>query len=648
MSEVKVSPYGTWASPITAGMVAASSLRLLESLFDGDDVYWLEMRPAEAGRYALVRRRPGGSLEDVLPASYSVRTRVHEYGGGAFLAAEGAVYFCNDADQRMYHQPAGGEPQPLTPAGPWRYADAILDRRRNRLICVREDHGRSDREALNEVVAIDLATGGAGVVLCSGRDFYASPRLNPDGSRLAWLSWSHPNMPWDGAELWVGELSAGGHVKEARLIAGGPSESIFGPEWSPTGELYFVSDRSGWWNLYRCNELDNEQDIEALAPMEAEFGMPQWVFRMSTYAFESAGRLVCAFQKAGVWRLACLDTKTLDLQSLALPFTDISEVRAAPGRALLRAGSPTQPTSIILVHLEDGRREILRQSADVRLDAGYLSVPQAIEFPTERGLSAYGLFYRPRNRDFVAPAGDLPLLIVKSHGGPTGAATSTLSLAIQYWTSRGFAVLDVNYGGSVGYGRGYRQRLAGRWGVVDVDDCVYGARYLVEQGLVDPERLIIAGSSAGGYTTLAALTFRDVFRAGASYYGIGDLEALAQETHKFESRYLDNLVGPYPERRDIYLERSPVHHAERLSCPVIFFQGLEDKVVPPAQAENMAAALRARGVPVAYVAFEGEQHGFRRAENIRRALEAELYFYGRVFGFTPADAVEPLPIDNLD
>jgi dipeptidyl aminopeptidase/acylaminoacyl peptidase len=426
-------------------------------------------------------------------------------------------------------------------------------------------------------------------------------------------------------------------------VAGGEDESIFQPEWSPDGVLYFVSDRTGWWNLYRWHD----GQVEPLVEIEAEFGLPQWVFGMSTYAFESAGRIICVYTQQGTWHLASLDTATGKLDPIETPYTQLEELRAAPGRVVFLAGSPTEPVSIVQLDLATRQFEVLRRSSEMAIDPGYLSFPQEIEFPTEQGLTAHAFFYAPQNRDYVAPSGEWPPLLVIIHGGPTGATSSTLNLGIQYWTSRGMAVLDVNYGGSTGYGRAYRQRLNGQWGIVDVDDCVNGARYLVERGKVDGDRLAIRGGSAGGYTTLSVLAFRDLFKAGASYFGISDLEALAKDTHKFESRYLDRLVGPYPERRDLYRERSPIHFTHRLSCPMILFQGLEDKVVPPNQAETMFEAVRAKGLPVAYLPFEGEQHGFRRAENIKRALDAELYFYSRVFGFDLADPVEPVPIENL-
>ena len=654
MTQPTLAPYGAWKSPITSDLIVAGAVGLGGITVDGADLCWIESRPAERGRSVLVRRAADGRPVDVAPPPFNVRTRVHEYGGGEYLAAGGEIFFVNFADQRVYRlaSETGAAPQPLTPELPLRYADFALDRGRNRLICIREDHRDPAGAAINTIVALSLAepvplpakTGeDAGRVLVAGNDFYASPRLSPDGTRLAWLTWQHPNMPWDGSELWVGELDATGEVAHARRVAGSPEESIFQPEWSPAGVLHFVSDRTGWWNLYRWQD----GRAEPLAELEAEFGLPQWVFGMSTYAFESAERIVCAYTQAGAWRLALLNTVTRTLTPVETPYTEISGVRATPGRAFFLGGSPTEPISLIALELATGRCTVLRRANDAAVDAGYLSRPRTIEFPTAGGLTAFGHFYPPCNRDYAAPAGDKPPLLVLSHGGPTGNASTTLRLGIHYWTSRGFAVLDVNYGGSTGYGRAYRARLNGGWGVVDVDDCVNGAAYLVDRGEVDGARLAIRGGSAGGYTTLCALTFRDAFRAGASHFGIGDLEALAQDTHKFESRYLDRMVGPYPERRDLYVARSPIHFTERLACPVIFFQGLDDRVVPPNQSEAMFQAVRAKGLPTAYVTFEGEGHGFRRAENIQRALDAELYFYARVFGFALADPVEPVKIENL-
>ncbi len=647
MTTQHVAPYGAWKSPITSDLIVSQSIALGGGTFDGDDVYWLEGRPAEGGRNVIVRRAPNGATVDVNPAPFNARTRVHEYGGGAVLVDHGSVIFSNFADQRLYRVVPGQTPKAITPEAPLRYADCIMDSARNRLICVREDHSEAalaeHGEVVNTIAALDLNGSEAQHVLVSGNDFYATPRLSPNGNMLAWLTWRHPNMPWDGTELWIAEVQSDGTLANAVLVAGGENESIFQPTWSPDGRLYFASDRSGWWNLYR---LGNEGS-ERLVTMEAEFGAPQWVFGMSTYAFESAERIICTYSKDGIDYLASLDTATKTLTTPDIAYTSIGSIQAAPGKALLRGASPTQAASLILLNLVTGQQTILKRANALEIDPGYLSTPQPIEFPTTGGLTAHGILYPPRNQDYAAPEGEKPPLLVLSHGGPTGATSSALSLGIQYWTSRGFAVLDVNYGGSTGYGRAYRERLNGQWGIIDVDDCANGARYLADQGLVDPARLAIRGGSAGGYTTLCALTFRDVFHAGASHFGVSDLEGLATDTHKFESRYLDRLIGPYPERRDLYAARSPIHHVAHLNCPVIFFQGLEDKVVPPSQAETMVEALRAKGIPVAYLPFEGEQHGFRRAENIKRALDAELYFYGRIFGFELADPVEPVEIENL-
>jgi dipeptidyl aminopeptidase/acylaminoacyl peptidase len=512
------------------------------------------------------------------------------------------------------------------------------------MIWVREDHTIAGREAVNTLVSLALeGDDQGGQVLVWGNDFYSSPRLSPDSSRLAWLTWNHPNMPWDGTELWVGELAADGSLDRAERVAGGIDESIFQPEWSPDGVLYFVSDRTGWWNLYRWH---NER-IEPLCEMEAEFGRPQWIFGISTYAFESAHRIICAYNQQGLWRLASLDTTTRKLEPIETPYQGILDVRAAPGRVTFVGGSPTEPSCVAQLDPRSRRIDVLRRSSAATVDSGYVSLPQTIEFPTEHGRMAHAFFYPPHNRDYAAPAGERPPLIVESHGGPTSSTSTTLNLQIQYWTSRGIAVLDVNYGGSTGYGRAYWERLKGQWGIVDVDDCVNGARYLVERGEADRNRLGIRGGSASGYTTLCALAFRNVFKAGASLFGVSDLEAFVKDTHKFESRYLYSLIGPYPERRDLYRERSPIHFIDRLSCPMILFQGLDDKIVPPNQAEMMFEAVRAKGLPVAYLPFEGEGHGFRRAENIKRTLEAELYFYSKVFGFDLADPVEPVQIVNL-
>ena len=666
MAEINIAPYGSWKSPITADLIVQGAVGLGMVKTDGEDLYWLELRPSEGGRTVIVRLPPDGRLRDVTPHPFNARTRVHEYGGGDFIVHKGTIYFSNFADQRLYRQTsdddapaaaaAAAAAAPLTPESDakLRYADAVVDPARRRLIAVREDHrgiAAGAHEPANTIVALSLdaeENADGGRVLASGRDFYSSPRLSPDGRQLAWLCWNHPNMPWDGTELWLGEVAEDGTIAGARRVAGGRDESIFQPEWSPAGQLHFVSDRSGWWNLYRAADAGAADRAEALCEMEAEFGQPQWGFGMSTYAFASEAEIVCAYIVRGMSQLALLDTANKKLRPVESIYGDIQYVQVAGGgRALFRAGAPQKSAAIVALDLASGQFEVLRRANEHDIDEGYLSIARPVEFPTAGGRQAHAFFYPPRNRDFAAPDGEHPPLLVKSHGGPTAMASTTLSLNIQFWTSRGVAVLDVNYGGSTGYGREYRRRLNGTWGVTDVDDCANGALHLAAEGLADGARCVITGGSAGGYTTLAALTFRDIFKAGASHYGVSDLGALVRDTHKFEARYLDNLIGPYPERADLYHARSPINFTDQLSCPVIFFQGLEDKVVPPNQAELMVEALRAKRLPVAYVAFEGEQHGFRRAENIKRALEGELYFYSRVFGFALAEAVEPVVIENL-
>jgi dipeptidyl aminopeptidase/acylaminoacyl peptidase len=650
----KISPYGSWRSPITADAIVAGVIGLGQIQLDGDDIYWVEQRPAEAGRNVVVRRRADGTIEDVTPPDYNARTRVHEYGGAAYLVRQGTVWFANFKDQRLYRQDPGRPPVAITPAKDIRHADMVLDERRNRLIAVREDHTTGSTWAVNSIVALDPSSPtpsplagegrGGGSALVEGNDFYSSPRVSPTGSHLAWLTWNHPNMPWDGTELWVAELTDDGGLRAARKVAGGDQESIFQPTWSPDGVLYFVSDRTNWWNLYRWRG-DN---IEPVVQVPAELGTTSWLFRMNTYAFESERRIVCQVRSNGLARLATVDPKDGRLQNLDTPFTALGPyVEARAGKAFTIAATPTQLPALIAVDLDSGRVEVIRRSGNVAVALSYLSVPEAIEFPTNGGVTAHGFFYPPQNPDYEAPAGELPPLIVYVHGGPTGSVSNALDLGDQFWTSRGFGYLVVNYGGSSGYGRDYRQRLNGKWGVVDVEDSVSGAKYLVDRGLADGNRVAITGGSAGGYTVLRALTSTHFFKAGASHFGISDLEVFHTDTHKFESMYDQGLIGRWPEDRHIYRERSAIHYLDRITAPVILFQGLEDKIVPPNQAELIVSALRKKGLPVAYIAFEGEQHGFRIAKNIKRSLEGELYFYSQVFGLTLADPVEPVLIDNL-
>ncbi len=691
-----VAPYGSWTSPLTAELVAGSAVGLGAVRAAGDELFWLELRPAQGGRSALVRRRAGGGIADVTPPGANVRTLVHEYGGGAYVVFErpgGGVtaIYSEFQDQRLYRLDldggggagaAGAAPRAITPeptaARSLRYADATVSPDGRTLVCVRERHEADG--VVNELVTLPADGSAEPLIIAGGHDFYAAPRLSPDGRRLAWLSWDHPGMPWDGTELWVADVTgsdpAGGQLAAERLVAGGPDESVVQPAWSPDGRLHFVSDRTGWWNLYRATP--DLTAAEALAPAAAEFAGPSWVFGLQDYAFLPGGSVAAFYGQDGAEHLCVLGPEAGTGRPpsatspaagdpgclVALPLTTFASIAALGTRIAAVAGSPTTSMAVVLLDPAGGSVTEVRSSRTLEVDPGYLSIPEPVAFPTGyepasvRGplaeelaagpLTAHALYYPPASRDFQGPACERPPLIVVSHGGPTSAATSALSLATQFWTSRGFAVVDVDYGGSTGYGRAYRRRLLGNWGVVDTVDCINAARYLAERGDVDPARLAVRGGSAGGYTTLNALTRHSVFAAGASYFGLADLEAFAGGgTHKFESRYLDGLVGPFPHEAATYRERSPIHHVDGISCPVILFQGLEDAIVPPVQSEIIAEALERKGLPYAYVPFEGEQHGFRRAESIARSLEAELYFYGRVFGFTPAGELEPVAIRNL-
>jgi dipeptidyl aminopeptidase/acylaminoacyl peptidase len=633
-------------------MVAQAGVRLSAPWIEGGAVWWLEGRATEAGRVVLVRLEPGGEAVDVVPDGFNVRTAVHEYGGGAYCVHDGTAFASSFEDQRLYRIDAGGAPTPITPAVPnrrHRFADGRITPDGRSWIGVRERHAESDssKDVVNELVA--LATDGSvePVVIAAGRDFYAAPRISPDGTRLAFLAWNLPWMPWDGCELYAAELAPDRSLGAIELVAGRDGEeSIWQPEWSPEGDLVFASDRSGWWNLERLR--DGERG--PLLPREAEFGYPAWSFGTRSFAFVDDGRIVCAYDSGGVTHFAVLDpgTGTLDALDLGLDSWGAPYVVAEGSTAVVIAGAAGIPTRVARVDATTGATETLRASLESPVDGAYYSAPRVIEFPTEGGLTAHAFFYPPTNPDFTAPEDERPPLIVESHGGPTGSATAAFSLSVQYWTSRGFAVVDVNYGGSTGYGRAYRERLNGAWGVVDLEDCVNAARFLVAQGEADEDRLLITGGSAGGYTTICALTFTDAFAAGSSYFGIADLEQFGGgETHKFELQYEHTLVGPYPERADLYKERSPINFTDRITTPMLVLQGTDDRVVPPSQAELIVSALRERGVPHAYLLYEGEGHGFRRAENIASSLEAELSFYAQVLGFEPADAIPRLEISNL-
>ena len=675
--EPVTAPFGSWATPLTSEVVVAAAVRLGEVRVDGGDVVWAEGRPAEGGRTQLVRRRADGRTDDLLPEGRNARTAVHEYGGAAWWVRDGVVWFTDWADQRLYRLVPGDAPVPLTPEPAWprgdRYADGEPTADGARIVCVRERHvgdaasgslteepppggvGSSDKRGVhNEIVVLDARTPGEPDVLVTGPDFVAAPRLSPDGGTLAWLQWNHPAMPWDAAQLVVRDLATG----EETVVAGGPGESASEPRWRPDGSLWFLSDRTDWWNLYRWQP---GTDIAPVVRIEADIGVPAWGFGTARYAVLDDGRVVVARWRDGFDGLALRgpDGAVADLD---LPFTALGAVVAAgPDAVVVVAGSPTAEPGVHRVELGPGsepadalRCTTLRAPRDLGLHPDDLSVPELVRFPSVDGAgeprSGYALFYPPANPRFRGPDDERPPLLVVIHGGPTGKAVPVLDVGVQYWTSRGFAVVDVDYGGSAGYGRPYRELLRDSWGVVDVADCLAAARTLAQRGRVDPERLCIRGRSAGGYTTLAALARADTpFAAGADHFGVADLEALARDTHKFESRYLDGLIGPYPAAREVYVERSPITHVEEFARPLIVLQGSEDAVVPPAQSEAIVAALRSRSVPVAYLLFDGEQHGFRVAANVRRALDAELSFYAQVLGFPlpPGEDIAPVEVENL-
>jgi len=608
---------------------------------DDARLYWLELQPEEGGRYGLFTGEKGESPREAVPKEFNVRTRVHEYGGGAYVASGQTVYFSNFKDQLVYRIQKGGGPAPISRPG-HRYADFVVDGKRERLLAVDEDHTTGAQLPVNTISWIKADGTDAGV-LVSGNDFYSSPRLDPSGARVAWVTWNFPNMPWDGTELWTARVSASGEFVDRKLVAGGREESVIMPAWSPDGTLHFVSDRSGYWNIYRFSD----GRVGRVLKTDSDVGVPQWSFRTSTYDFGPGGMIVFIFSRDGVWHLGILEPGKKEFREVKTPYSDFSSLRAAGASAFLLAGSPAEPLSVVELDLEAETTRLVRRPGGPRVVAEFVSTPRHIIFPTTGRRRAYGFLYLPRNGGFRAPQGEKPPLLVMSHGGPTSQARTSLSLGIQAWTSRGFAVLDVNYGGSSGYGREYRRRLNGKWGIVDVDDCCNGAEYLARKGVVDPGRLAIRGGSAGGYTTLCALAFRKTFKAGASHYGLSDLLGFVESTHKFEYRYNDILVAPYPEGKKVLKERSALYSADKITAPMIFFQGLDDVIVPPAQAEAMVKSLRARGVPVAYVPFKGEMHGFRKSENIRRAFEAELYFYSKFFGFSIPGSVEPVKIWNL-
>ncbi|MEO5941424.1 MAG: S9 family peptidase [Candidatus Limnocylindrales bacterium] len=645
----RLSPYGSWESPYAIELLAKGAITFGEIGAAGGRRWWLEGRAEEGGRQVLVRRETDGALTRLTPEGFNARSRVHEYGGGSILVDDALVVVSDFATGRLQRISAPGVLEPLTPDDrAWRYADLSLDRARNRILAIREDHEPDTLarhgEAENAVVAIDLDTG-AVTVLADGADFFSSPRLSPDGSRLAWLRWNHPNLPWDGTELVLADLDGAGRPTGARVVAGSASDWVAQPRWSPVGVLHFVAEPDGWMNLFR---LSADETVErASEPVEAEFAFPDWIFALADYAFADDGSIVAVGRSAGrdrLYRVAADGTS----QPLDLPFSEIGYVAVDGEVAVFRAAATDRPWAVVELDLATERTTELRRSTALDIVAADTAMGEPVEFPTDGDRTAFGILYRPASQTFAGPADARPPLIVTSHGGPTAQASTAFAILTQLFTSRGFAVLDVDYGGSTGYGRDYRKRLEGEWGVVDLADCVAGARWLAEQGTVDGARLAIRGGSASGYTTLCAVTFSDVFAAGTSYFGIGDLETFVAQTHKFESLYLDRLIGPYPERKDLYHDRSPLNFAERISCPVLILQGAEDRIVPRAQAEQIVDALWERQLPHAYLLYPGEDHGFRAAANIIRSFESELSFYGQVFGFEPADPIEPIEVAFLD
>ena len=622
-------PCGSWPSPLTVERAAGSQRRLLQPRIHGGAVYWLEGRPEEDGRVVLVRHRDG-RREDLTPPPFSVRTRAHEYGGGAYAVSELGLFFCNDADQCIYRWEQDA-PRRLTAPAHGRYADIVPDAARRRLIAVCEV---MDEEPHDSLVAVSLVDGTV-TTLAQGSSFYSSPALAPDGSALAWLSWDPPQMPWDGCELWLAELKADGALHAPRSVAGNRQESIFQPRWSPQGVLHFVSDRSGYWNLYRYAGGDAHE----VAPDAADYGYAQWLFGMSAYGFLPDGGILAARTEAGRSRVTLIEASTGRRTPLAARYTHIEHLDAADGMIAMVAGSAETAPGIVA-----GSPDVPASlsEAGFHWPAEHLSRPQAVQFRTSDGEEAHAWYYPPGHGSYGVPEAERPPLIVRCHGGPTSMNGAVLEARVQFWTSRGFAFADLNYRGSTGFGRAYRRALDGAWGVKDVEDSVRLVAHLASLGLADSRRVAVSGSSAGGYTALAAVAFRQVFSACAVQYGISELETAMTDTHRFEARYGDTLLGPWPAARDLYRARSPLYAASAIRVPVLFFQGLKDRVVLPDQTARMVLALQGNRVPVACLTFPEEGHGFRRAGTLQAVLQAELAFYSQVFGFTPADRVPAL------
>lgn len=660
-AKVKIAEYGSWSSPITSEIVVKegglpfSPISEVHTCMTGkqETIFWSDLRPSEGGRIVVCSQTKGQSdIVSWTPEGFNARTKVHEYGGGATFVHKGQVYFSNFTDQRLYKQESpGSTPQALTPDGKgWRYADGEMVEFADKIICVREDHGVVDSgeedEAKNTIVCIDPVTEEQ-CVLVKGADFYSSPRVSSTGM-LAWAQWNHPNMPWDTTEVWVGQLDLSGEFLvegSAKKVACDEGVSVMLPRWTAEDSLFFISDRSDWWNLYEyIFDTDEERNV---FPDEKEIGKPHWVFGNCSYCPHSTIPNKIAVVYGG--RLGILDSELEKREDIDTGFPLHSCPKFSPkgDKIYCIAGSTSNPYCLIEVDVESKQVVIIKDTKGSDIDEGYISEPKTITFPTEDNKVAHGYLYLPKNKDYSAPPGTLPPLLVKAHGGPTSSTSPAFDLGKQFFTSRGVAILDVNYRGSTGFGMHYRKELDNNWGKVDVEDCCNGAMYVTNSmKAADVDKLCIDGGSAGGFTTLACLTQRNLFKAGASKYGVSDLEALIRDTHKFESRYIDSMVGPYPECKELYVERSPINSAEKLNCPMIFFQGDEDKIVLPNQSEKMFEVLKKKGLTCAYVLFEGEQHGFRKSENIKATLEGEFCFFGKVFGYKPADFTCKLDIQN--
>lgn len=640
----KVAAFGSWASPLSAEALAAGGINFGDLRSVQGRLYWTENVPARAGAISLFSLARG-ALAQVTPDTAYVRTRVHEYGGAPFVVVGDTVYYSQFSDQRLYALKAGGTAMPLTPPD-YLYADCVAQsgaaETAEALICVREDHS-DPKNVRNTLVRLPLPAGGPGEVLFEGTDFVSYPRISPDGRRLAFITWNHPNMPWDGTELKVAELTAQG-LKAPITVAGGAAESVLDPQWDSDGTLYFISDRSGFWNLY----AHKQRGDRAVWPRAAEFASPLWSFGQSNYVLLGNGHAVLCFTERGIDRLAVVDLDKGTRRVLDLPYVQFSQLARIDAQHIAAVAGASQ-ASLSIVSLDVGSAKVttLRTAGSSPLQADSISVAMPIDFPSAQGRIAHAFYYAPTNPKYRGTPGTLPPLLALVHGGPTSQASPALHAGVQYWTSRGFAVVDVNYGGSSGYGRAYRRELNGNWGVVDAEDVIAAVRFLIDTKRADPKRTAISGGSAGGYTVLVALSTSDVFRAGADFFGVSDMTALARDTHKFESRYLDSLIGPLPQAQAVYDSRSPLNHLDGFKVPVLVLQGADDPIVPPSQSQRIVDALRAKHVAVAYVLYPGESHGFRKPATIINSQQAELSFFGQVFGFKPADQLPPLKIENL-